>query len=80
MNLGWRKIVVNEKTYKYRIGRQNVVIVDTDSKGEKGKIVVDFSKLTGWSWDTIERGMNKGYFSITPKQIADYIEELKCLI
>ena len=72
MKLNWRKIVVNNKTYKYRIGRQNVVIVENGTT-EKNKMVVDFSTLKTMSWDTVERAIHKRYFSISPKDIANYI-------
>lgn len=72
--MNWRKIVVNDKKYKYRIGRQNVVIVEDINEGEENKIVVSFSELTNMSPDDIERAKWKRYFSITPKDIANYIE------
>jgi len=72
--MNWRKIVVNNKTYKYRIGRQNVVIVEDINEGEENKTVVSFSTLTNMSPNDIERAKWKRYFSITPSDIANYIK------
>jgi len=66
-----RKIVVNGKTFQYRIGKESVVFRNTHKKS----FFADFSEITGWSWNDIERGMWKKYFSITPHQIADYIRK-----
>jgi len=67
-----RKIIINGDTYKYIIGKGNVVIWAPNKK----KIVVDFSTLTGRSWDAIERGQWKNTRDgmITPKDIANYIQ------
>ena len=63
-----RKIVVNDKTYLYRISKGNTVI-RCDGKTK----IIDHSKLTGRSWYDIERGTWKRYFHIKPKEVADYI-------
>ena len=67
---GWRKIVVNGREWRYKIGFANVV-----ARTENPKVVkyVDFSTLTGFSWIDIERAEWKKYFHITPKQIADWL-------
>ena len=64
-----RKIVVYNKEYQYRIGKQNVVI---RCDGKKFS-VVDFSKLTGMSWNDIERGEWERQFHIKPNQVATHI-------
>lgn len=65
-----RKLVLDFGIWQWKVGRSNVVI----QSPEKKKIVVDFSKLTGFDWSTIERGIYKRYFKITPQCIREYIE------
>ena len=66
-----RTIVVDGRTWKYKIGRQNVVARSFDSKEKR---VIDFCKLTGTSWSDIERGQWRGGFSIEPKEIAVWLK------
>lgn len=67
-----RKLVVDDKTYEYRIGRSHVVI---HCEGKK-IAVPNFSELTGEKWHVIEHDQHKRNFRITPKQMADYIRSL----
>lgn len=67
---GWRKINIRNEEWKYKIGKFNVV-----AKKEKETIVINLSELTCISWDEIERGVWKGYFSITPKHIANWLNK-----
>lgn len=62
---GYRKITVDGQVYRYKVGR-GAVKVD-------GMPHVDFSRLTGWSWNDIERGTWKRYFSITPRHVRQFI-------
>ena len=71
MMKGFRKIVVNDKTYMWRLIRNFVVIICPDGE----KFPVSLSVLTGWSSPDIERGMNKRYFSVTPKDVAEFIKK-----
>ena len=68
---GLRKIVVNDKTYEWKLIRNFVIIICPDGQ----KFPVDLSTLTGWSNPEIERGMNKRYFSVTPRDVADFIKK-----
>jgi len=68
---GARKIVVYDKHYWWLLARSRIVIWTE----EKVKHVFDLSEFTGWSWDDIERGIWKRYFSITPKYVAEQIIE-----
>ena len=74
---GFRKIKVGGKVYNYKICHSYATfnyIDDTTNKkkGFKGT----YLEISNWdSWDKIERGCWKNYFSITPKMIADFIKK-----
>jgi len=68
---GARKIVVDDKTYWWLIGGAYIIIWDE----EKKKYFFNLSEFTGWSWNEIERGHWKGYFSIKPKFVAEQIRK-----
>lgn len=68
-----RKIVINNTTWHYRIGKQNVV---AHRDGDNKKYVIDFSKLMGMDWYSIEHDAWKQNFHITPANIAGWIENL----
>lgn len=65
-----RKIVVDGVQWLYRIGKHNVTAMCVRTRERK---TIDFSKLTGMEWDTIEKGMWRRWFHITPKQIATWL-------
>lgn len=69
-SMHWRKIEVDGVLHKYYVGQGNAVIENTVT-GKKQ--IVGLDKITGMSWDTIERAQDKRYFSVLPKQIASYI-------
>ncbi len=71
--MSWRKIHLDNEVWEYQIGRTNVVIKSPASK----KIVVGFCKLTGRSWDIIERGQWKKTTDgmVTPKDVRIYIQK-----
>ena len=73
MAKSWRKIVVDDIEYKWQVGRNCVPI----RRAEDNKVVATPgpSDITGIPAAEIERAVWKGYFHITPKQIADYIRE-----
>ncbi len=66
-----RKITVHNKTYRWKAGSLNVVIRDDNNKW-----LVDFSEITGRSWDVIERGQRKKTLDgiVMPIHIATYIQ------
>lgn len=68
---GARRIVVSGREYYWLYRGARVVIWANGGK----KYVYTDSELSGWSNDSIERGKWKKYFSITPKDIADWISE-----
>ena len=70
MSKGYRKIVVGGVEYTYKVGRTCVDI----RPPEGPRMTPNYQQLTGWSWDRIERGCHKRYFSITPQDIREYIE------
>lgn len=71
--MSWRKLHINDQVWEYHCGHNYVVVKSPESKKE----VIDYSTLTGRSWDIIERGMRKKTSDgmITPKHIKDYIEK-----
>ncbi len=69
--MSWRKMVIDEATWEYMCGTGNAVI-----KSPTGiKTVVDYSILTGRSWDTLDDGRRDGssYGMVKPKHIKAYI-------
>lgn len=70
---GERQARVGDETWGFKLGRQHVVLVAPDGH----KSVVDFSALTGRSWDTLERGMWKGTSDgmVTPEHVKRYIRK-----
>jgi len=65
-----RKVHINNEVWTYTIGHGRIVIWGPDGK----KYLTDYSEVSGWNWNDIERGTWKKYFSITPKLIKNYIE------
>ena len=65
-----RKIVVDGVTWHYRVGRSFVVAV-RDTNHEKRSI--SFPKLTGLSWDEVDRGIRKRWLSITPQIVYNWL-------
>jgi len=74
-----RKIVVNDKKWEWCVGRSNVLI-----KHDREKHVVKhvdivlhrFNNDRSAAFDYVERGYYKRYFSITPADIAHYLNNL----
>ena len=73
----YRKIVVDDIEYKWVFGRTAIVIRDADGAVVAKPQVTD---ITGLSWDDIERGTYKGYFHLTPKDVADWIRAKKDIL
>jgi hypothetical protein len=69
---GERTVVTRLGTFRYRFGVTSVVIVIGDKKR-----VIDYSTLTGRSWDTLERGQHKRTSDgmVTPDDVREYIEQ-----
>lgn len=68
---GARKIVVDGKTYFWFYKRSKIVIWSDDGV----KHVYSDSDMTGMTSDNIERGKWKGWFSITPSDVAKWIKK-----
>lgn len=66
-----RKLIVNDKQYEYRIGKQNTVI-----RYNGKSVIVDHREMIGIDWNDIERGRWKKWFSIKPKDIVEYIQRI----
>ena len=66
-----RKIVVDHIEYEWVYGNHIVVI------RRNGKVVAKptLTEITGLSWNDIERGQWKGWLSITPKNVATWIQK-----
>ena len=65
----FRKIHIGESVWEYKIGKQNVVIFSPEGIRYR----TDHSKLTGLTWDSIERAHWKGsdIANLTPAIIRE---------
>jgi len=70
---GERKVDVDGEVWSCRLGRSHAVIVSPGGH----KSVVDFSTLTGRSWDTLERGQWKGMRDgmVVPDHVRTYVRK-----
>jgi len=69
---GARLIVVGKRWWHW-LYKGGAIIIWND-KGKK-KVFKDLPKILGLSWDEIERGTRKQYFSVTPKMIERLIKD-----
>jgi hypothetical protein len=69
---GWRIIKVNGKEWNWKIGSQNVIAKNLEDNETRTASLED---ITGWTPDEIERGQHKKYFSLTPKDIAEWLKK-----
>ena len=67
---GWRIITVAGKQWYWRYGMTMVVAKDEFNLTKK----IGLNELTGIGWSEIERARHKGYFSVTPRQVARWLE------
>jgi len=70
-----RKVVVNGKTYRYRMHRRCVEIFNEDEV----RMLASFSVLTHTNWRDVELAVRKNTLQITPKMVAKHIEYLNQL-
>lgn len=68
---GARRIIVNDKEY-YWVYRKSMVLIWTE---EGAKYVFSDNEVTGLDNDVIERGRAKRHFSITSREIAEWIHK-----
>ena len=66
----FRRINVDGIEWRYHVGKSHVVANRVDGKSKR---VISFAALTGLSWDDIERGIHKRWFSIPPEAIANWL-------
>ena len=71
MSSGLRKIVVNGRVWHYRIGRSFIVANAEDNNERRLDSLPTICKM---GWSDIERGTWKKWLHITPKMIADWLE------
>ena len=64
-----RKIIVNNKTYQYNIGEYIINIWTPYGI----RLNIDMAQFLDCSCSDIERGKNKNYFHVTPKDIEENI-------
>ena len=65
-----RKINIQGREYKYKIGKGDIVIITPSNK----KHITNQSIVSGISWENLERGYWKGWFKgVTPSMIKQYI-------
>ena len=64
----WKKIHICGFEWKWKFGN-TIVLRDPENKVYQ----IPLTEICGWTWDEIERGQWKGYLSIKPSQVKDYI-------
>jgi|TARA_Y100000310_G_C20691033_1_gene822213 hypothetical protein len=70
---GFRKLQRSNGLWQYKIGVGGIVIFTPENK----RILTNQSKVSGLSWDNLERGYWKRWFKgITPKHIDKFIDKL----
>ena len=67
-----RKIVVNDRTYFWRVGRGSTVVI-RDDEGKSRHI--NCATILGVTNDEYERGQWKRYLGVTPFYVAKWIRE-----
>jgi hypothetical protein len=68
---GFRKLVLDSGTWLYKVGKGHIAIISPTGQ----KHLTDQSKVTGMSWDTLERGYWKKWFTgIGPGMLREWIE------
>ena len=70
MSKSYRKISVGGADYEYKVGSSHVDIRPPEGK----RLTPTLPEVMGLTWDEIERGKNKRYFSVTPRHVKEYIE------
>lgn len=65
-----RQITINDQDYGYMIGRSHVLIKDQYNKSHT-PFCHDVAGVSHYEW---ERGKQKRYLSITPKNVANWIK------
>lgn len=66
----WRRIVVDGREWRWSLGKR---AGHAEARCGAVKIAAPITEVTGLSWDEVERGKWKRYFSVTPQQVADWI-------
>ena len=70
VGVGMRNLTVGGQDFKYKVGKTCVNIILPDGS----RIHPTLSEVSGLSCDEVERGQYKGWFSVTPSMLKDYIE------
>ncbi len=72
-----RAIDVDGVKWRYKVGKTHVVAIRVDGKS---KWWISFARLTGLSWNEVERGIRKRWLSITPQLIYNWLsgKDLRC--
>lgn len=71
MSKGYRKIIVDGREWKYKIGKSYCVANAIDNNEKK---LIHLAKLAGVDQHTFERALYKHTFHITPAMVADWIK------
>ena len=69
---GARLIVVGKEYFHWIYKGSKIIIWRQNGKK---KVFKDLPKITGMSWDELDRAARKKYFSITPKFIEELIKK-----
>lgn len=65
-----RELNLNGQVFKYKVGKTYVNIVLPDGS----RVHPTLSEVSGLSFDEVERGQHKRWFSVTPSMLKNYIE------
>ncbi len=66
-----RELTVGGQVFKYKVGKTCINIVLPDGS----RVHPTLSEVSGLSWDEVERGQWKKWFSVTPGMLKSYLIE-----
>lgn len=72
--IGFRKIVIDKKIWWWKLIKHKVVAYPD---GTRNKQLIGLDVLTGIDWAEMERAQWKGYFKVTPADVAKWLKTIK---
>jgi hypothetical protein len=66
-----RKITLESGVWEFMVGKSNLCVKSPEGK----KTVIDFSALTGLTWNQIENLQDNRGFTVSPADVRKFIEE-----
>jgi hypothetical protein len=67
-----RKLTLESGVWEFQVGSSNLSVRSPQGK----RTTVDFSKLTGLSWEQIENLQDNKGFAVSPGDVRKFIEEV----